>query len=133
MGLALEHACKTLYNKNRNYSVVLALKHACRTLYNKKEIMQWSLPQMTFSYILIIIDGSFRHQPKKVPGSAKYAGFRPGVGKGMYSARSFPGIQALCPRLKQALIQAANNSLAESTWSQVIIFLNIACLITFEI
>ena len=67
----------------------------------------------------IITDGSFHHQPKKVPGSAKYAGFRPGVGKGMYTARSFPGTESLNPKLKQALIQAANNSLAETTWRQV--------------
>jgi len=66
----------------------------------------------------IITDGSFHHQPKKVPGSAKYAGFRPGVGKGMYTARSFPGTESLNPKLRQALIQAANNSLAETTWRQ---------------
>ena len=65
-----------------------------------------------------IIDGSFLNKPREIPGSAKYAGFRTGVGRGMYSAKSFPGTETLSQPFKQALIQAANNSLAESTWSQ---------------
>ena len=62
-------------------------------------------------------DGELQHRPTHAPGRAKYCGFRSG-GVGLFTARSFPSLATLSPRLCEVLVQASNNSLSQNTWKQ---------------
>ena len=65
------------------------------------------------------------NKPAHKPGQNKYCGFRAG-GIGLFSARSFPSMASLSPRLVQVIVQCSNNSLSQNTWKQVFAYFFVA-------
>ena len=68
-------------------------------------------------FILIAVAGLMPNEPIAIPGAAKYQGYRGGT-KGWYTPGSFPNLTNLSAPFLNALIDAANNSLSQKTWSQ---------------
>ena len=62
----------------------------------------------------MLTDGKFRLRPLKVPGKAKYAGFR--NGRGLFTSASFPSLKKMPPSFIKILVDSSNNSLSNSTW-----------------